>query len=222
MKLDAIVFDFDGTLAELTLDFTLMKKKLAALFEAYTEERPELPNIPALEWLDKLAADIEEYEGRDMGLEFHSRGRLIIQATELDAARLSKLFPFTRNMLAELTERGIKTGIITRNGTAAVKTVFPDIEKYCDVFLAREDVDAVKPDPAHLQAALDQVGATAENSLMVGDHTLDLDTGKNTGTKTAGVTSGYLDEAALAAKKPDMIAPNAGVLMDQLKSENYI
>lgn len=222
MKLDAIIFDFDGTLAQLTLDFTLMKRKLAALYEAYTEERPELPDTPALEWLNELAEDIEAYEGREMGLEFHSRGRLIIQATELDAARDSTLLPFTRDLLVDLRQRGIKTGIITRNSTAAVKVVFPDIERCCDVFLPREEVSAVKPDPMHLLTALEKLGVAPEHALMVGDHTMDVETGKRASTRTAGVASGSLDEPTLKAGGADLVAVDAGVLMDLLKDEGYI
>lgn len=222
MKLEAIIFDFDGTLAELTIDFTAMKRKVAALFEAYTEERPEPPHVPALEWLDTLAADIEEFEGRELALEFHSRGRLVIQATELDAAKAGKLFPFTKDMLAALRGMGVGTGVITRNSTAAVKTVFHDIEHHCDVFLAREDVADTKPHPGHLLAALERIGATPGKTLMVGDHTLDLDTGKSAGTLTAGVASGSLDAPALASAGADFVADDADALMRLLTDKNLL
>lgn len=222
MKLDAIIFDFDGTLAELTIDFDFMKRKVAALYEALTEQRPQPPDKPALEWIDELAAEIREFKGRDLALEFHCRARLVIQATELDAAREGRLFPFTLPMLADLRDKGIATGVITRNSTAAVRTVFPEIERHLDVFLAREDVPAVKPDPAHLLAALERLEAGPDRSLMVGDHTLDLDTGKGAGTLTAGVASGNLDAAALRRAGADLVAEHAGDLMALLADKGYL
>ncbi|MBU1612643.1 MAG: HAD family hydrolase [Proteobacteria bacterium] len=222
MKLQAIVFDFDGTLAELTIDFPMLKRKVAALAEAFTGERPEVPEKPALEWLDDLAAEVEEFEGRDLALEFHCRGRLVIQATELDAARLGRLFPFTLDLLADLRGRGLGVGVITRNSTAAVKTVFPAIERHCDVFLAREDVSGVKPNPVHLHTALTRLGAVPEHSLMVGDHTLDIDTGKAAGALTAGVSSGNLDLQTLQAAGADFVAENCLRLVELLTKQGYL
>jgi len=43
-KLEAIIFDFDGTLADVPLDFELMKTKIAALGEVFLEERPPARN----------------------------------------------------------------------------------------------------------------------------------------------------------------------------------
>ncbi len=219
-KLQAIIFDFDGTLATLTLDFELMKRKLAALAEAFSGERPATSSKPCLEWLEELAAEIKEHEGRDMALEFHCRGRLIIQATELDAAKSSCLFPFTLPLLADLKNRGIAIGIITRNSTAAVKTVFPNVEQHCDVFLAREDVNQVKPDPAHLHAALNRLNSTPKRAIMVGDHTLDM--GNAAGVLSAGVASGNLSMATLTAGGADLVAPDAAKLMELLEEKGYL
>lgn len=215
-RIEGLVFDFDGTLAHLTIDFALMKRKVAALAEAFMGERPDPPELPALEWIDELARDIEEFEGRDLALEFHSRGRLIVQATELDAARTGGLFPFTRELLAGLRRRGVRTGVITRNSTAAVKTVFPDIEACVDVFLAREDVAGVKPDPIHLREALARMGVEACAALMVGDHALDIETGNRAGVACAAVSTGNMDAAALREAGADMVAGSAEALVELL------
>lgn len=221
-KIKGIVFDFDGTLAELTIDFELMKRKVAALAEGFLGERPEIPNKPALEWLDDIAAEIEEYEGRDLGMEFHCRGRLVVQATELDAAREGGLFPFTRELLAGLRDAGVGTAIITRNSTAAVKTVFPDVHDCCTIFLPREDVSAVKPDPAHMGAALRRLKCAPEEALMVGDHHLDIETGKRAGVPTAGVASGNLSMAELEQGGADMVSENAAALVKTLRAQGRL
>lgn len=221
MKFDAILFDFDGTLAELTIDFDLMKRKLAALGECFLDERPEPGDTPALEWLDRLAREIGS-RNPAQGQEFHSRGRLVITAMELDAAREGRLFPFTRDVLADLRRRGIRTGIITRNITPAVKTVYPEIEQECDAFLAREDAKRVKPDPAHALQALDRMNALPERTLMVGDHLLDMETARRAGTRAAAVTSGKLGPEAFAACAPDFLAPDVAELMNILESDKAI
>ncbi|WP_027189138.1 HAD family hydrolase [Paucidesulfovibrio longus] len=221
-KIRAIIFDFDGTLAELTIDFDLMKRRVRALAAAFLGEEPEANGMPVLEWMAELAAEVEENEGRDMGLEFHSRARLVVNATELDAAREGRLFAFTEPLLAELAARGVGVGVITRNSTAAVRTVFPEIVRRCGVFLPREDARALKPDPAHVLQALERLGVEPGSALMVGDHGMDIAAGRAAGCRTAGVLSGNLGREALEAFHPDYIETDAEALVRRLAAEGRL
>lgn len=218
----AMVFDFDGTLAHLTIDFSLMRRRVAALAEAFLGQPPETVDLPVLEWLDELAADLEERQGRDTALEFHCRGRLVVNATELDAAREGGLFPFTRELLAELRNRGVGVGIVTRNSTAAVRTVFPDVGQWCGAFLAREDARALKPDPGHVLQALEMLGQPPERALMVGDHGMDLVAGQKAGCRTAGVCSGNMTRAALHDFAPDYLEEDVQALLRVLLDEKAL
>lgn len=220
--LRALIFDFDGTLAELHIDFDLLRHKITALAEAMLDARPEPSSLPVLEWLDQLALEVEQNRGRDVALELHSRGRLIIQATELDAARQGRLFPYSRRVLASLARRKVRTAVITRNSTAAVLQVFPEIRECCDVFLPREETSAVKPDPAHLLAALSRLKVEPSQALMVGDHPMDIETGKRVGALTAGVASGRLDQDDLAEEAPDFLAQDVDDLVRLLDGNGWL
>lgn len=213
--LDAVVFDFDGTLADVSLDFDLMKTKIAALGEVFLEERPTPNATPALEWLEELVQQAMEWD-EDEAKEFRTRGRLVITAMELDAARDGALFPFTRPSLELLRERGIGAGIITRNISAAVRVVFPDVDCAVQAFIPREDAIRVKPDPGHLFQALEVMNADPARSLMVGDHPMDVETAKAAGVLSAAVTSGSMGREAFEPLSPDFIAPDVGALMAQL------
>ena len=221
MRIRAMVFDFDGTLARLTIDFALMKRKLAALASAFLPRPPAPGPTPALEWLDELAARIGA-EDPDHGNEFHSRGRLVITAMELDAAKEGELFPGTRPLLAMLARRGVRTGIITRNCTAAVRRVFPDVRESCGVFVPREDAPRVKPDPAHLLAALAALDTPPHDALMVGDHPLDIETARRAGAKSAAVASGATGSEALSGAGPDFLAQDLRGLIDQLTARGLL
>lgn len=221
MKLDAIIFDFDGTLADVPLDFDLMKTRIAALGEVFMDERPVPDGTPALEWLDRLARQVMERD-RDEGVEFLSRGRLVIAATELDAARDGRLYEFTRPVLDDLRARGVAPGVISRNISAAIRTVFPDVEEHLAVFLPREVAPRLKPDPAHLLQALDLLGVSPDRALMVGDHPMDVETGKRAGTLAAGVTSGRIDAAGFAHLAPDFVAADVAALMAALERAGLI
>jgi phosphoglycolate phosphatase len=212
-----MIFDFDGTLSRLTIDFASLRRKITALAEPFLGEEPEPSPLPVLEWLDELAAEIREFD-HDLSREFHTRGRLVIQATELDAAREARLFPFTRDLLAGLRRSGVKTGILTRNSTAAVKTVFPDVTSCCDAFMAREDAPRVKPDPAHAHALLARLEVAPGRALLVGDHPMDVLTARNAGLLAAAVASGHASREDLLAAEPDFLAIDCTELLAQLRA----
>ncbi|WP_147819931.1 HAD family hydrolase [Salidesulfovibrio onnuriiensis] len=221
-RFDALIFDFDGTLANVPLDFDLMRTKIAALAEGFLAVRPETDGQPILEWIDELAAEIAGHEGRDAGKEFHCRARLTITATEIDAARQGELFEFTRPMLETLRERGVAAGVITRNITPAVLEVFPDLPGHVGAFIPREDAVRVKPDPEHLHQALRLLGVRPGRALMVGDHLMDIETGHRAGTASAGVATGRISEAAFREAGAEFTAPHAGELLKRLLRDNLL
>ncbi|MEF2146544.1 MAG: HAD family hydrolase [Desulfovibrionaceae bacterium] len=218
-SIQAVIFDFDGTLAELTIDFSLMKRKVAALAAGFLPEPPKPDDKPVLEWIDQLADQIAEYEGSEVGQEFHSRGRLVVTATELDAARSGQLFHFSEGLLEHLAGLGVGRGIFTRNSMSAVRIVFPEISKHCEIFLPREDARRVKPDPEHVHQMLETLGTPPEHTLVVGDYGMDIEAGRAAGCLTAGVLSGNMTRSVLRSFKPDFIEKNADLLCRRLESE---
>lgn len=220
-KIEAIVFDFDGTLAELTIDFDEMKRRLKALGSAFLDPLPQKENVPALEWVDFIA-DCLAQDDPDLGKEFHTRCRFLIITMEVEAARNGKLFPFTCEILSSLRNSGIKTGIITRNTASAVRELVPEINNISGCFLSREDVQNVKPHPEHLFKALAVIGVEPENALMVGDHPMDIETGKRAGAMTAGVATGRLSVDELKKYEPDYVAANCAELMEVLEKQGLV
>ena len=78
-----------------------------------------------------------------------------------------------------------------------------------DALHAREDVACLKPDTRHLNTSLAQIGAKANNSIMVGDGALDMRAGRALEMLCIGVLSGSNDEDALQAAGADHILPDA-------------
>ena len=217
-RLRAVVFDFDGTLARPALDFVLMKRRIGDLGAGYPCGRAEPGPLPALEWIERLAGSMAEEPAGSFRREAHA----IIEEMEAEAASRTSLFGFTRPILAGLRRVGVAPAVITRNTRASVATVFPDAGEYLSVLLTREDVDAVKPDPAHLLAALGGLGVGPEAALMVGDHPLDVLTARRAGAFAAAVASGESDVKTLADTRPDFLAAHAGELVERLAAEGWI
>ena len=212
-RVKAMVFDFDGTLAGLEIDFDRMRREVIALAERFGRGPDDFAGGFVLEGLDRVRLLLAETDAHRAGL-FADKAREIIEGLEMTAARRSELFPCTRPALASLRRAGYRLAVITRNFGPAVNLVFPDLADYCPVFLPREAVSAVKPDPAHLLAAMTGLGAGAGETIMIGDHPIDIETGRRAGAMTAGVASGRINRFDLAAAGADLVFDNVGELSD--------
>lgn len=214
-NLRAVVFDFDGTLARPVLDFKVMRKAVSDAITAHMTPVTPRPDLPVMEWLQTMY-DALAHDSPEMATSLFTAGHAAIRAVEVEAARRTDLFPFVRPLLASLTEQGVRTGIITRNCPEAVRTVFPDVDDLCGCLLTRDDVRDVKPHPDHLLQALKLLEASPEESLMVGDHSMDVETGKRAGTLTAGVASGETSREGLHEAGATFVADDCAALFDSL------
>jgi phosphoglycolate phosphatase len=218
--LRAVVFDFDGTLAELVLDFDAMRRRLERLAAGYLPD-PRADAQPVLEWLEATRAVLAARSAADADA-FAERAGALVRGMELEAARQGRLFPFARGVLEELRGRGVATAVVTRNCADAVLAVFPDLEACCGAVLAREHVERVKPHPAHLLRALELLGVAPEQAAMVGDHPLDVQTGLAAGTLACGVASGRINEQALRDAGAHHTAPDCPTLLALLRQRNLL
>lgn len=71
-----------------------------------------------------------------------------------------------------------------------------------------------KPDPEGAKDILAHFKVLSENAAIIGDTTIDVETGKNLGLKTIAVTWGVHDRDTLLKSKPDRIVDSA----EELKS----
>jgi phosphoglycolate phosphatase len=190
-KTKAVIFDFDGTLAVLNIDFSTMREGVLALAERFGVEEGAVREKYLLEIIDEVFLVLSRQDGAEAE-GFYRQAHLILHRVEIEAAGRGRLIPGTKKALKTLRQRRVKVGIITRNCEEAVKKVFPDIESHCDVFISRDAVKRVKPHPEHLRAVMEALGVSGEDAVMVGDHTLDIQAGKRVGMTTAGVLTGRI------------------------------
>src|SRR5262249_52913122 len=158
---EAILFDYDGTLALLNLDFAAMRRHLHAFTVAQGISPEELRDLDILEMLDWATGWLRQHSPEQAD-RYARDAEQLIQAMEVEAARSSGLLPGVPELLTILRQEQIGIGIVTRNCDAAVRVTFPHIDTYCQAFMPRNRVTQVKPHPAHLQAALDCLGTTPE------------------------------------------------------------
>jgi phosphoglycolate phosphatase len=189
----AAIFDFDGTLIELTLDFSYLRKHVERIALKYVPQAfiQGQDGLYMLEMID----EVEKKLGAP-GEAFRQEAYTILRELEVHAAQGKAVYPYTREVLTVLRDRGVKIGVMTRNCAPAVRTVFPDMDAYVDAMVTREDVRPVKPHPAHVSAVLDLLGRVDPlEAILVGDHPTDIFAGIAAGTTTVGVLTGRTERA---------------------------
>ena len=207
----AVILDFDGTLAELNLDFSAMKEKIVNLIEEYGIARDSLREGYILEIIDEVTSVLLKKD-RPLAELFAEKAQRMLREKELEAASESRLLPGVESMLRNLRSAGVKVGIITRNCDGAVRRICSHIESLCDAFLSRDSVERVKPDPHHLATLLDRLGVTVEGTIMVGDHPMDILAGKRVGMRTVGVLTGRTTRDQFLETGADYILESASQL----------
>jgi len=215
---DAVLFDFDGTLAELTIDFGEMRQRVQDLLAEFGVPLSALSARYVLELVDEGAAHLAANGGE--GKRFHDRAHAAIEAVELTAASRGRLVAGAREALERLAEAGVPLAIVTRNCRRAV-TALLDRENSAFV-LTRDDVTHVKPDPRHLDEALARLNCTGERALMVGDHPMDMTTAGALGMRAIGVLTGNSTAASLSEAGALLVLPSVADLPAALDNGGHV
>ncbi|HOO90429.1 MAG TPA: HAD family hydrolase [Syntrophales bacterium] len=207
-SMQAVLFDFDGTLAELNVDFIRMRTAVLDLMSRYCNPADGMKDLYVLEMIEAGKQLISENcpGAQD---EFFLRAHELIRGIETAGAKGGTLFTGTEEMLSELRRRHIKIGIVSRNCIDAIRQIFPDIDSRCDTIITREYTARVKPHPDHLLTALENLGTDPEFATMVGDHPMDITVGRDIGAYTVGVLTGYSEAASLRQAGADLIIERA-------------
>lgn len=114
-------------------------------------------------------------------------------------------FPGVVEGLRLLKERGVKLAVVSTKKRGMVQRGM-DLLGIADCFetmIGLEDVKNPKPDPEPLELALQRLGSSADEALMVGDNFHDILGGQNAGVRTAAVAWAIKGEEYLMTFKPD-------------------
>ena len=204
-----VIFDFDGTIVELSIDFKKIKERILNEARNRKLKVPE-KNYPILELLEKIRK-----LNKEKGEEFYLTGHKILREEELKACEETRPKEGAVELIKKLKENGIKIGIITRNCKDVVYKVVNKFNIPYDVILTRDDVEKVKPDPLHIKKILEKLNLKKEDVLIAGDHPFDVRCGKKLNLITCGVLSEY-------TKEEDFIKEKADFILDDIREIEYI
>ena len=129
--------------------------------------------------------------------------------------KIVTIFDDVYDTIKELKEMGFKLGIVTTKLLNVVEMglKLTKLDEFFDVVVALDHVKRAKPDPEPVLLALEQLQASPEEAIMVGDNKHDILSGKNAGTLTAGVSWSLKGKAFLQEYNPDYIFDNMQELL---------
>lgn len=106
-------------------------------------------------------------------------------------------FEGATKLIRELKDRGVTVVLASSGDEEDVEHSIDllGVRDVCDDWTTSDDVDASKPDPDLIEAALEKAGGSP--AVMVGDTNWDVDAAERAGIETIGVLSGGFPEAVL-------------------------
>jgi len=127
--------------------------------------------------------------------------------------REEPLFPGIADTLVTLLDRGWRLGVATGKSDRGLGLLLAQhrIDRHF-VTLQTADRHPSKPHPAMLYAAMAEVGAVAETTVMIGDTGFDMAMARTAGTRAIGVEWGYHPPDELTAAGADRLCADAALL----------
>lgn len=210
VNLRAILFDFDGTLAD----------SYGAITASVNHVRSYrgLPLLPE--------SEVRRCVGR--GLEHLLQD--LVPGTDVveDAARYrahhpsvlrsgTTLLPGVAEVLPALKRFGLRLAVCSNKPSRFTRELVRILNlEVFDVVLGPEDVPRIKPAPDMLEEGLRQLEVTAADALYVGDMVIDIQTARAANVPVWVVPTGSEEHAALEAARPDRILQNMNELLDRI------
>lgn len=163
----AVVFDLDGTLVRLRVDWIEARRAMVAHLQEATGAPPADRTVWGLLRATQgpLRAEMEA----------------ILTERELRGADGAERLPAAA-LLRNLTHR--RRGVVTLNARAAAERALDrtGLGLYVEVLVAREDVARIKPDPTPLRRCLELLETEPSHAVFVGDRERDRETAERAGT----------------------------------------
>ena len=213
---DTLLLDLDGTLVDSAPD-------LAAAVDAMLAELDRSPagvdktrlwvGNGARKLVERALADaFDPAAPGDSEFVHHAEG-LFYRAYHACNGHHSELYPGVMRFLEAARGRESHLAIVTNKPAEFTEPLLErlGIARYFgatvsgDSLLGDDGTVIRKPEPAHLQLALDRLGASTDSAWMIGDSGSDILGARNLGIPSVAVTYGYSQGTPVADYGPDRI-----------------
>jgi len=192
-----IIFDLDGTLVDaypaIIRSFNYTMQKLGyPLQDALTIRR-------AVGWGDEnLLKPFVNLKDLKIAVLLYRRRH------KIDLIKYSRLFPQVETVLGRLKGKGYKLAVASNRPTkfSWILICHLKIAKYFDYVLCADKLRHIKPHPEILNKIMQKFSFKPDQTLYVGDMTIDVQAGRRAKVKTIIVTTGSNTRQEIKKEKP--------------------
>ena len=218
-EINLLIFDLDGTLVDSRLD---LAASVNAMLRHYG--KPELPNEVIGSYIGNGAPMLVRRSLGDPDDEqFVQEALLYFMAYyrehKLDTTYVyDGIFPALDAILASRNGSGqIKMAVLSNKPVGPSRGIVEalGLGKYFFQVYGGNSFHTKKPDPAGVRALLDEAGARAGQTVIIGDSDVDMITARNAGIYSVGVTYG-LAPHTLEDAPPDVLVDHPSELAEVL------
>ncbi|MFT6904886.1 MAG: 2-phosphoglycolate phosphatase [Oleiphilaceae bacterium] len=191
-KIDALLFDLDGTLVDTAADFieVLNAQRTRHNFESLSEQAIRNTVSNGARALTQLA-----FGGRE-GEELFEQYRAELLENYMQVVGIhAKLFDGMSEILLICEEKEIPWGIITNKPRKFTEKLMIKLElsSRCSILLCADDVTQPKPHPESMFIAANKLNIDLKRSVYVGDHDRDIAAGNAASMITVAAEYGYIN-----------------------------
>lgn len=193
-----IIFDFDGVIID---SHDVQVKALTKSFKEICKD-----GDPPYDEFFKLSGDSLKNIFTQLNLPLQMIP--IYQKTSRENIGLIKIHEGMIELLQKLNELSCYCALCTgkdRSRTIEILQYF-NIEHLFKIVVCSDDIINPKPHPESLKLIMNELGASFENTVMIGDSINDILSAKNAGIKSIAVTWGDVTEKDLEDSNPDRIS----------------
>lgn len=197
MRFPVVLFDLNGTLVDTTADLTAaLNATLVPL------GRPELDEAQVRTWSGEglrglLRAALMTTGPAPTDLEINEWLHDFRARYAAHLGQRARVYPGVAESLTALMAAGVRMAIVTNKPEAPSLGLLAQMQlaHYFDYFMTCDGDVPRKPDPTGALQLMDQLGATAAQTLMVGSSRIDRETAQNAGITCALVQNSDQESA---------------------------
>lgn len=194
MGVKAVIFDLDGTITSFNLDYRAVRGEVRSYLLRVGVPASVLSAKESIfEMLKKTEIFVKNSGKSAEAMETIRNEALgIAEKYELEAATSTGLLPGAVETLKELKRMGLKIGLFTLNSDKSANYILQRFKlgDFFGVTVPRNKVNFVKPDPEHLEMALKVLGVAPEETVVVGDSNVDMESAKELKAIAVGLPTG--------------------------------
>ncbi|MAG91211.1 hypothetical protein CMO83_03940 [Candidatus Woesearchaeota archaeon] len=199
----AVIFDWDGTLADTRQAIVQASKKALSSVGCNVEDNFIASRIgTGTRTILKDALDSENINYDDKLFDKLSNQKDEIQSKSFEIIRI---FDGSVELLEELNGK-IAVAVSSMSVRKVVDSLFNhfNLNHYFSVTVAANEVSKPKPNPDVFLATAKKLGINPNNCVVVEDSTYGVESAQRAGMKVIAVPSGTSTKEELLAKKPDL------------------